>query len=71
VVWDAPGVAKARPDGSFDYSLRWMRLPDHAGDTLDLSFELPAGWSWKGDPPPTQIPLDRDIQGSWVLQAGS
>ncbi|MEA2932684.1 MAG: hypothetical protein QOI56_1469, partial [Actinomycetota bacterium] len=42
VVWDAPGVAKARPDGSFDYSLRWMRLPDHAGDTLDLSFELPA-----------------------------
>ncbi len=71
VTWDVPALAVARPDGTWDYSLLWMRLPDHTGDVLNLSFELPRGWSWKGKPPPTQQSLDRDFRGTWLLEAGS
>jgi hypothetical protein len=71
VVWEVPAVAVPRPDGTWEYSLRWMRLPDHTGDVLNLSFDLPPGWSWSGDPPPARHSLDTDVRGSWVLEAGS
>jgi len=71
VVWNVPGLAISQPDGTWDYSLLWMRLPDHTGDVLNLSFELPEGWSWKGQSPPAQYPLDRDVRGTWILKGGS
>lgn len=69
VVWDAPDIAVRMPDGAWQYSLRWMRLPDHTGDVLNLSFHLPQGWRWRGPPPPTQfdLGLGRDLVGSWLL----
>ncbi len=70
-VWEVPAAAFARPDGTWEYFLVWMRLPDHTGDVLQLSFELPAGWSWVGEPPPEQYPLDRDVDQSWLLRPDS
>jgi len=71
VVWEVPGVAAPQSDGTWKYSLRWMRLPDHTGDVLNLSFELPPEWSWKGEPPAAQFSLDRDLDVGWVLEAGT
>lgn len=70
VVWDAPSVARPMSDWTWHYSLLWPYLPDHIGDTVNLTVELPAGWEWKGDPPPTQFALDRDFHGSWSMSAG-
>ena len=68
VVWDVPRLATERADGGWEYSLLWMRHPDHTGDTLELTFELPTGWSWAGDPPPNQVGLDKDVTGTWPLR---
>jgi hypothetical protein len=67
VVWSAPGVATPREDGTWDYRLRWLHLPDHVGDIVNLSFDLPRGWSWRDEGPPAQFSLDREFAGSWVL----
>lgn len=66
VVWDVPNVAKEE-HASLRFDLHWMHLPDHTGDVVNLSFDLPPGWHWKGGAPPTQFNLDRDFAGSWVL----
>ncbi len=71
VVWEVPTIVSPSPDGDWTYSLLWMRLPDHTGDVLDLSVELPPGWSWEGAPPPARFALDTDVQGSWDLRSGS
>lgn len=70
VVWDVPGLLTQAGDGSWDYSLLWMHLPDHKGDVVRLHFELPAGWRWTGDPPPAEVSLDQDIRGTWRLASG-
>jgi hypothetical protein len=70
VVWDVPGLLLQAGDGSWDYSLLWMHLPDHKGDVVRLHFELPAGWRWTGDPPPAEVSLDWDIRGTWRLASG-
>ena len=67
VVWDVPRLATQRPDGTWVYSVLWMRLPDHTGDVLQLGFDLPAGWEWADEPPPTQVALDNDFSGTWAL----
>jgi hypothetical protein len=67
VVWTAPGVARRDKNGLWRYDLRWLHLPDHTGDTVSLSFELPPGWRWKDAPPPGQFSLDQDFAGSWLL----
>jgi hypothetical protein len=61
VVWDAPRVAHQLPDKTWAYGLYWMRVPDHTGDEVRLRVELPKGWHWKGDSPPGQMKLDKDI----------
>lgn len=70
VVWDVPRVARQRPDGAWEYALRWMNAPDHTGDMVNLAFRLPPGWKWKGAPPPAQLSLDREITGTWLLASG-
>ena len=67
MVWDAPDVARPRPDGGWDYSLTWLRLPDHKGDVLNLTVDLPRGWKWDRDGPKAQYQLETDIDGSWVI----
>ena len=67
VVWDVPRLATQRPDGTWVYSLLWMRLPDHTGDVLQLGFDLPDGWQWADEAPPTQVALDHDVSGTWAL----
>jgi hypothetical protein len=71
VVWDAPKVVRVSSDGLSEYSLRWMRLPDHTGDVLNLSVQLPKGWKWQGPPPPAQIQLTGDIDKTWSVSTGS
>ncbi len=70
VVWDVPGLATQVGDGAWEYSVRWMHLPDHTGDTVNLTFELPPTWRWSGNPPPAQLSLDQDISGTWRLASG-
>lgn len=70
VVWDVPALAKVQKDGSWTYDLTWLHLPDHAGDVVNLSFDLPPGWHWNGPGPPAQFSLDSDFAGSWVLKTG-
>ena len=68
VAWDVPNLASQRADGTWEYSLLWMRHPDHTGDVLQLSFDLPAGWEWAADAPPAQVSLDKDVSGRWALR---
>lgn len=65
VVWEVPGLVKALKPGEWEYSLQWRTLPDHVGDVVNLTVELPPSWTWKDGPPPAQLSLDRDIIGSW------
>jgi hypothetical protein len=34
---------------------------------VNLSFDLPSTWRWKGAGPPEQFGVDRDFEGSWSL----
>jgi hypothetical protein len=70
VTWDVRELVKQRPDGDWEYSLRWRNLPDHTGDVVNLSFELPPKWRWVGAPPPTQFSLDTEMIGTWRLVPG-
>jgi len=70
VVWDVPALATQDRDGGWEYSLRWMHLPDHTGDVVNLSFELPTSWRWEGDGPPARFSLDREMQETWRLVPG-
>ncbi len=70
VVWDAPGIARWVKDGTWQYSLRWMHLPDHTGDTINLTVDLPEGWQWKEGPPPSQFSLDQEVAGTWQMATG-
>ena len=68
VAWDVPQLARHLPDGTWEYSLLWMRHPDHTGDVLNLTFELPGGWEWADDAPPAQVGLEQDVSGRWTLR---
>jgi hypothetical protein len=66
VVWEADDIAP-EVDGQRQYSLRWLRVPDHTGDVLNLSVDLPDGWDWKDEPPPATITLDADVARTWEI----
>jgi len=67
VVWNVPGLARWVKDGTWQYALRWRSLPDHTGDIVNLTVDLPAGWRWAAEPPPAQFSLDRDVEGAWLI----
>lgn len=70
VVWEVPEVTRRLDDGSLQYGLWWMRLPDHTGDVVNLQVEPPAGWRWSGDAPPARVELERDFTGTWTMVRG-
>ena len=67
VVWTVPDLFKENSDGTRSYALTWWRVPDHTGDILNLSIQLPAGWRWSGEVPPTTRRLDADISAVWTV----
>ena len=70
VVWTVPGMARQQKDGTWRYDLSWLHLPDHTGDTVNLTVQLPPGRTWKNGGPPHQFSLDRDFSGSWAFSGG-
>lgn len=70
IVWEAPSVARVLEDGSLEYGLWWMRIPDHSGDVLNLSVQPPPQWRWEGKAPPTTFALERDLVDTWVMVRG-
>jgi len=66
IVWSVPKLGIERGDGLWNYDLRFMNIPDHKGDVLNLTVELPRGWKWKGTAPPKTTVLDTDLVGSWA-----
>jgi hypothetical protein len=67
VVWNARDIAVPQKDGLWRYELRWPHLPDHFGDVVNLTFDLPVGWTWTSASPPPQFSLDQEFSGSWLL----
>ena len=67
VVWEVPAILKQLRGGGWEYALRWRNLPDHRGDVVNLTVDLPTGWKWSGDPPPAQFSLDQEMIGSWRI----
>jgi Protein of unknown function (DUF4012) len=67
VEWVVPQLLRKLPGGGWEYSLLFMRLPDHTGDVLQLSVELPDGWRWSEGAPPNQVGLDQDFSGRWTI----
>ncbi|HYF27523.1 MAG TPA: DUF4012 domain-containing protein, partial [Baekduia sp.] len=68
VGWRVPSLLRRGADGRWVYALRWRRVPDHGGDVVRLRVVLPGGWQWDGPAPPGRIPLDDDIDRSWVAR---
>ena len=68
VVWDAPGIASKQASGTWRYDLFWRALPDHRGDRVNLTVDLPDGWAWRGGGPPATFSLDHDFVGSWSVR---
>jgi hypothetical protein len=66
VVWDVPNLARQIGPGAWELPLHFMGVPDHTGDNLNLTVNLPEGWSWKGPAPPPSVSLDADIVASWT-----
>jgi hypothetical protein len=66
IVWAVPKLGVDRGGGTWNYDLRFMRVPDHTGDVLNLTVELPKGWKWRGAAPPKTTNLDKDLVGSWA-----
>ena len=69
VTWEAPAIARRLDDGTWSYSLTWMRVPDHSGDVLNLAVQPPEGWEWEGPAPPERVELTEDLVGAWTLRS--
>lgn len=67
VVWNVPNLLAKLPGGRWSYALTWRRVPDHSGDVVNIKVELPAGWKWAGNPPPTTHRLDADLVGASTI----
>lgn len=67
VVWEVPNLLIRKPDGAWEYRLRWMRIAAHTGDLLRLHVTAPEGWHWVGPAPPESSDLTRDVVGGWLL----
>jgi hypothetical protein len=70
VVWDVPELLNRLEGGDWEYSLRWRNLPDHTGDVVNLTVDLPPSWLWKDGAPPDMFSLDREFAGAWRLAPG-
>lgn len=70
VVWNVKGVVQKGPHGARQYSLTWLRIPDHTGDVLNLRVDLPPGWTWDGPGPSSHFDLDKDAKGTWTMVPG-
>jgi hypothetical protein len=70
VVWDVPSLLELGGDSEWAYNLRWMHVPDHTGDIVNLTVALPPAWRWDGGPPPGQFSLDQEFAGTWKLVEG-
>lgn len=70
VVWEVEDLVRRGPDGTKVYDLWFMGVPDHTGDVVNLRVDLPEGWRWAGDPPPSSVSLDEDLRGSWSFERG-
>lgn len=66
VIWNVPKLARRTAGGAWEVPLRWMGVPDHTGDTLNVRVNLPAGWHWDGAAPPPSVSLDHDLVASWT-----
>ena len=67
VAWNAPNIATRQKGGSWRYDLLWLHQPDHTGDTVQLTVDLPTGARWLSAPPPDQFLLDQDFRDSWIF----
>jgi len=67
VAWEVKDLTRKGPNGTREYTLTWLKVPDHSGDAVNLRVDLPEGWRWAGDPPPSGIELTEDIEASWVM----
>ncbi|MFP5319071.1 MAG: DUF4012 domain-containing protein [Acidimicrobiia bacterium] len=70
VVWEVDDLVREGPDGTRVYDLWFMGVPDHTGDVLNLRVDLPQGWRWSAEPPPSSVSLDDDLRGSWSFRRG-
>ncbi|MGH9919750.1 MAG: hypothetical protein ACRD6W_12910, partial [Nitrososphaerales archaeon] len=68
VSWHVPGLAQKLSDGSWRYSLNWVSIAGHTGDTLDLSVSLPRGATWDAGKPPAHTALTGPLSGSWTYR---
>lgn len=69
VSWHVPRLAQRLSDGSWRYTLNWIGIAGHRGDTLHLSVSLPRGATWAAGKPPTEIALSGHLSGSWRYRA--
>jgi hypothetical protein len=69
IVWNSPHLLRYLGDGEWEYHLTFPKLPAHQGDSLKLSVVLPPHWRWKGQPPPSEIPLNTDVSQTWLLMS--
>lgn len=68
VVWDVPQLAQQYTDGTWHYSLDFWHIVDNTGDMLHITVNLPSGAHWVGPKPPSTVPLDHDLSGTWVYR---
>ena len=68
-AFDDPHLLTHVSGNRWTYHLDFQRVTAHDGDTLDLAFQLAAGWRWDGAAPPATVPLDKDFVGTWTLLA--
>jgi hypothetical protein len=67
VAWDVPHLLRQSDSNKWVYHLVFPKLPAHDGDMLRLSVVLPPHWRWQGAGPPSEIPLNRDVNQSWNI----
>lgn len=71
VVWEVKDLVPKGAKGTRAYSLRWLKVPDHSGDVVNLRVDVPKGWRWKGDAPPARLDLANDIKATWVMTSAA
>ena len=71
IVWRVPELLTRDTNGTWHYSLYWQHVATNRADALHLSIQLPDGWKWAKDAPPSDVRLDRDFDGEWAIHDGS
>jgi len=71
VVWRVPELLTRGRDGTWRYSLHWRHVATNRADALHLDVQLPKGWGWAKDAPPSDMRLDHDVDGEWAIDDNS